>query len=802
MADQSEQLNHAKQQLGKCVLLTLASCGAAYIAYRTIHKNIPNKKPANEPKSISISSSVTSITSETTETDSSHSHTMEVSFADLPSPPPTSPLTTKMSTHPTFKRTHFADLSSPAPTSPLTTKISTPPTFKRTHSMDVGVSEQKHMKLYSDQNKFQKQGSIPRLLPMSPLSPVKVIQIPPPIHDSHSTDDISDSIHKHKPIKVLLKPRLKHIRLPGKQGISHPRLFPSLTYTSRSVDPYTNWNKVLTPATHDVTPTPPPYHSAAIGNPTKLALTGTFLGESSYRETVIFLLALATYRLYPNEQLIINNTFKFGTKRRSYFCSFESNLQLDNDLINQIENEMMKLSDMQLELHSKFIDYETCLRMLTKTNQKLSAKLVKSLNRPCSRMVGVDYDAYDAYDSHDLSDDNDVEEQDWSYYILQYRSTFSNTKYCSRFKLHASDDNKSHFVIKFPHNEDSMDVNDKATFVVQPHTRQQPKAIREVYQQGIEMSKFLDINSVSDINTVIHEGRFKELMLISEAYHNRQMVKISSQIKQRRKDGQVKMILISGPSSSGKTTFASKLGIYLHLALGMRPTVVEVDMWFRDRSDPVHPRDAQGNLNFEVIEALKLAEFNVAIKRLLDGEAIRVPTFDFKCGSRVGYHKEKLKSDEENGVIIMEGIFCLNPTLLQNIKNADDIAFKIFICPISPFYSLDNFHFISEQVMRLLRRISRDHFHRGQQADHVVYKWGQLTEGEDINIFPYVKHADAVFNSALLYEISVLKVYSYPLLQTVNVQSKSYKDAQNLIAFLDMFSSMPDRHVPSDSLLM
>eukprot|EP01083_Nonionella_stella_P237519 833155_1 len=115
----------------------------------------------------------------------------------------------------------------------------------------------------------------------------------------------------------------------------------------------------------------------------------------------------------------------------------------------------------------------------------------------------------------------------------------------------------------------------------------------------------------------------------------------------------------------------------------------------------------------------------------------------------------------------MEGIFCLNPNLLINVNNISDITYKIFICPISPFYSLDNFHFISEQVMRLIRRISRDHFHRGKQAEQVVFNWGLLKNGENINIFPYVKYADAVFNSALLYELCVLKTYSYPLLQTI-----------------------------------
>eukprot|EP01083_Nonionella_stella_P184050 666889_1 len=508
----------------------------------------------------------------------------------------------------------------------------------------------------------------------------------------------------------------------------------------------------------------------------EFALSNTFLGESSYRETVIFLLALATYRVFPDEQLIICNTFKFGTSRRSYFCRFDSNSSFNDASIRSIQDEMLKLSAMQLDLKSKFIDYDTCERMLVNTNQNLSVKLVQSLNRPCYRMVGVDFD-----------NDNDN-----AHYILQHRATLSNTKYCTRFQLHASDDCKSHFVVRF--NEENDD---------QKCDRKQPQAIRELYQRGVEMSQYLNINSVSDINDVIQQGRFKQLMLLSESYHDRQIVKISNKIAHRRKqqDTQIRIICISGPSSSGKTTFASKLAIQLRL-LGMLPTVLEVDMYYRNRSDPCHPRDAEGHLNFEVIEAVKLTEFNVAINRLLNGEAIRVPNFDFKTGNRSGYQKESLQLDANNGVLIMEGIFCLNPKLLGDVKGVQDVCYKIFICPISPFYALDNFHFISEQVMRLIRRISRDHFHRNKCADQVVFKWGQLSEGEDLNIFPYVRYADAVFNSALMYETCVLKTYSYPLLQTVQNKSNSYKDAQNLLAFLDCFFSMPDRSVPHDSLLM
>lgn len=528
----------------------------------------------------------------------------------------------------------------------------------------------------------------------------------------------------------------------------------------------------------------------------KIDLDPQFLRESAYRETVIFLLAFAANRIFPDQQLIVRNTFQFGTRRRSYFCRFASNMKVNESMISKLESEMKALSAMELDVDSKYVDHAQCLSLLTKTNQQLSAKLVLSLNRPMYKMVGAT-----------------VESDGSTYFMLQYRSLLNNTRYASRFALHISHDDEVHFVVKFPHSEQPTDNPQNLKDATHgEHEWRQPTAIRELYQQGRAMSKFLDIQSVSDVNDIIHHGRFKELVLVSEAYHNRQIVNIATEIQRKgsalraaagaaSKSKGIKLILISGPSSSGKTTFASKLAIQLRL-IGKQPTVLEVDMFYKDRKDPTHPRDSKGHLNFEVIDALKIGELNDAVQHLLDGKAVKVPTFDFKVGARSGFSKEALRLDPQNGVLIMEGIFCLNPVLLSRVKDIEDISFKVFICPISPFYALDNFHFISEQVIRLIRRVSRDHFHRGSEAENTVFKWGQLKEGEDINIFPYIKHANAVFNSALLYELCVLKVYSKPLLQTVTADSESYHDAQNLVAFLDMFFSMPDRSVPNDSLLM
>ena len=204
-------------------------------------------------------------------------------------------------------------------------------------------------------------------------------------------------------------------------------------------------------------------------------------------------------------------------------------------------------------------------------------------------------------------------------------------------------------------------------------------------------------------------------------------------------------------------------------------------MFYKDRIDPTHPRDNKGELNFEVIEAVRIDYLQDCLTKLLNGGTITVPNFSFVDGH---IHKggEELELPKENGVLVMEGIFCLNPKLTSTISN--DSKFKVFMCPVS-FFNLDNHHFLSEQIVRLVRRVSRDHRRRNKTAKSVLFKWGQLQGGEDENIFPHVDGCDQVFNSILPYEIPVLKVFSKPLIQTIMPNEKQYKDAQNLLAFLD-----------------
>jgi hypothetical protein len=270
---------------------------------------------------------------------------------------------------------------------------------------------------------------------------------------------------------------------------------------------------------HEMTPAvfPSGVIARRVSVPTIMA-PAHFLGESSYRETVIFLLGLACFRTFPEKQLVVENTFKFGIRRRSYFCRFVGDDPVTTKQVKALEQEMKTLSQSALELQSKFVDYAQCIEMLKATKQMYSVKLVQSLNRPCYRMVGCDFD------------------DGTSFYILQYRSTLHNSKYCHRFRLECFDESNNKFVLFFPHHEDLMDDESKSSLSdlrKQEDAFNQPPAIRQLYASGLEMAQMLNIKCVADINSMVKNGRFKELMLLSEAYHNRQIVRISNAIHER-----------------------------------------------------------------------------------------------------------------------------------------------------------------------------------------------------------------------------------------------------------------------------
>lgn len=310
------------------------------------------------------------------------------------------------------------------------------------------------------------------------------------------------------------------------------------------------------------------------------------------------------------------------------------------------------------------------------------------------------------------------------------------------------------------------------------------------------LEEYKDIHSVLDINTVyklnkqITQGNSAELVLLAEALHEKKISDIADSIVNRKG---VKVVLIAGPSSSGKTTFAKRLGIQLRLN-GLKPVTISVDNYFVERKDT--PLDADGKYDFECLEAIDLKLFNEHLNTLLNGGEILCPTFDFKEGTKK-YNGETMKlADDE--ILVIEGIHCLNDKLTASIPK--EKKYKVYISALTVL-NIDYYNRISTTDSRLIRRMVRDYNFRGYSALHTLQIWESVNRGETKHIFPYQEEADSMFNTSLIYEICVLKKYLMPLLEEIDNTHPEYAESKRLYEFLKYFEDIEDKYVPENSLL-
>lgn len=305
-----------------------------------------------------------------------------------------------------------------------------------------------------------------------------------------------------------------------------------------------------------------------------------------------------------------------------------------------------------------------------------------------------------------------------------------------------------------------------------------------------DIHRILDINTIYKLNKQITSGNAAELVLLAEALHEKKISDIADNIVKRRG---VKVILIAGPSSSGKTTFAKRLGIQLRLN-GLKPVTISVDNYFVERKDT--PLDENGKYDFECLEAIDLKLFNDHLNALLNGEEILCPTFDFKLGTKQ-YNGEKMKlADDE--ILVIEGIHCLNDKLTESIPK--DKKYKIYISALTVL-NIDYYNRISTTDSRLMRRMVRDYNFRGYSALHTLQIWDSVNRGEEKYIFPFQEQSDSMFNTSLIYEICVLKKYLMPLLAQIDNTHPEYSEAKRLHEFLKYFQDIDDKYVPENSLL-
>lgn len=337
-----------------------------------------------------------------------------------------------------------------------------------------------------------------------------------------------------------------------------------------------------------------------------------------------------------------------------------------------------------------------------------------------------------------------------------------------------------------------------AGFVLQLPTMEDPenltpfvahKKLFKVLKESEDWSTMLGVDTVGALNDVIAEGGIGDLMLVQEALQEKKIAEIAERIEREGK----RIVLIAGPSSSGKTTFSHRLSIQLR-AHGMHPHPIALDDYFVNRSDT--PLDADGKYDFECIEAIDMKQFNEDMSKLLAGEAVELPKFNFHTGKRE--YKGDVKQLNSGDVLVIEGIHGLNPKMSEQLP--DNSKFKIYISALTSL-NIDQHNRISTTDGRLIRRIVRDARTRGNTAQMTIGMWNSVRRGEEKNIFPYQEEADVMFNSALLYELSVIKQYAEPLLFAISHDAPEYLEAKRLLKFLDYFLGISGEAVPNNSIL-
>ena len=316
------------------------------------------------------------------------------------------------------------------------------------------------------------------------------------------------------------------------------------------------------------------------------------------------------------------------------------------------------------------------------------------------------------------------------------------------------------------------------------------KKLFEVFSETKEWGKMMNVETSNDLNDVVARGKINDLIRMSETLQNNKLLNHAKDVVKH--SDRIKIILIAGPSSSGKTTTCNKFAMYLR-SLGLSPKMISMDDFFKERVDT--PRKPNGDYDFECLEALDLKLFNKTIAELLSGKRVRMPEFNFLTGEKE-YKKEMELHDKD--ILLIEGIHALNPKLLVDIEN--NHKFKIYLSPLTSV-NVDEDNRMSTTDNRLLRRMVRDNRTRGYDVNRTLELWDNVREGEEQYVFPYQDEADFVFDTSLIYEFCVLKTYALPLLYSVKSDSPNYEEARRLIKVLNVFLPIPSEAIPDDSIL-
>ena len=473
-------------------------------------------------------------------------------------------------------------------------------------------------------------------------------------------------------------------------------------------------------------------------------------GAEIYRRSLCFVLATAAHNLFPGARLLVGHSLGYG-----YYYTIENGHPIVAEEIALLKEEMSRIINADEAISTDFISYQEACELfeslgLTETR--------KQLNYRCPARIRI----------------NHLE----SFSDLYFGPLVSNTGMLHVFDLMPY---QAGFLLRFPRHAEPDTL---------PPFKDQPKLF-EIYKRYKEWGKQLNVTSAASLNELIHDRKVNDFINITETLQVKCMSDIADQIHSR---GTVQVVLIAGPSSSGKTTTSKKLALQLE-AIGYKPKVISLDNYYIGREQT--PKDENGDYDYECLEALNIEMLNENLVDLFAGKTIQLPSYDFHAGK--SYFKD---GDEMNlgphDILVMEGIHGLNDKLTPLVPA--DKKFKIYLSALTQL-NLDDHNRIATSDNRLVRRIVRDAQFRGKSAADTIAMWNNVQRGERLHIFPFQNNADAMLNTALDYEIPVLKVYAEPLLRCVTPLQTEYSEADRLLQFLNNFSTIPATAVPGQSII-
>ncbi|EAX47168.1 phosphoribulokinase/uridine kinase [Thermosinus carboxydivorans Nor1] len=473
-------------------------------------------------------------------------------------------------------------------------------------------------------------------------------------------------------------------------------------------------------------------------------------GIRVYQRSLVFVMVAAARDLFPDGEVTVEHSLSKGL-----YCELNIGRAVTPEDIERLEVRMRQIVAEDRPIVRKSYQLQEAIRLFEAAGQTEKVKLLGQLKR---ERVSIYYcgDVYDYF----------------------YGTMAPSTGCLQVFGLLF---HPPGFLLRFP----EKDHPDKL-----PEFVPQPK-LAAIFQEAEQWGKILRCGYVATLNDCIRNGQIADIIRIAEALHEKKIAQIADFVSEHR--GKVRVILVAGPSSSGKTTFAHRLNIQLRVN-GVWPVPISLDDYFVDRAHT--PRDEKGDYDFEAIEAIDLELFNEHLTRLLSGDEVKIPSYNFVTGQRE-YRGRKIRIDKDQPLII-EGIHGLNERLTSAVPREQKV--KIYISALTQL-SIDNHNRIPTTDTRLIRRIVRDSQFRAHDALNTLKLWSSVRRGEERNIFPFQEEADVMFNSALIYELAVLKKYAEPLLEQIGPEHEVYSEARRLLNFLAYFAPVDDDEVPLNSIL-